>query len=121
MNPIIQIESMDAGQVQTPDVEHRTMLGDTRIINQSNRSVLSSKRGSLDNPNHPANLTHDVIQPSALELVIDDFSATQDRENKPQIVLEGDCYLKTKTERFKKHWAVLTGNELYCYRSKEDS
>jgi len=28
--------------------------------------------------------------------------------------------LKTKTERFKKHWAVLTGNELYCYRSKED-
>lgn len=29
--------------------------------------------------------------------------------------------MKTKTDRYKEHWAVLAGNELYCYRSKGDS
>ena len=30
--------------------------------------------------------------------------------------VEGQCFLKTKTDRYKEHWAVLTGYELYCYR-----
>ena len=34
--------------------------------------------------------------------------------------MEGDCYLKTKTERYKKHWAVLIGNEIYCYKSRDE-
>ena len=34
---------------------------------------------------------------------------------------EGDCYLKTKSERLKKHWAVIMGNELYCYRKRDDT
>jgi hypothetical protein len=42
------------------------------------------------------------------------------REKQQLILIEGECYLKTKTERFKKHWAVLMGNELYCYKSRED-
>jgi hypothetical protein len=29
---------------------------------------------------------------------------------------EGQCFLKTKTDRYKEHWAVMVGNELYCYR-----
>lgn len=29
--------------------------------------------------------------------------------------------LKTKTDRYKEHWCVLNGNELYCYRKKEDA
>jgi len=29
---------------------------------------------------------------------------------------EGVCYLKTKTENYKKHWMVIMGNELYFYR-----
>ena len=33
------------------------------------------------------------------------------------VFLEGECYLKTKTDRFKEHWAVLNGNEIFCYRS----
>ena len=33
---------------------------------------------------------------------------------------EGLCYLKTKTENFKKHWMMLVGNELYFYRKKGD-
>jgi len=34
--------------------------------------------------------------------------------------LENECYLLTKSERYKKHWAVLIGQELYCYKNKED-
>lgn len=34
--------------------------------------------------------------------------------------LEGKCYLKTKTDHFKSHWAVLEGNEIFCYRRKGD-
>ena len=34
---------------------------------------------------------------------------------------EGPCLLKTKTDRYKEHWCVLNGNELYCYRKKEDA
>ena len=36
-------------------------------------------------------------------------------------VFEGQCFLKTKTDRYKEHWAILAGNELYCYRQKGDS
>lgn len=39
-----------------------------------------------------------------------EIQAHQDR------VFEGQCYLKTKTDRYKEHWSVLAGNELYCYR-----
>lgn len=39
-----------------------------------------------------------------------------DYENQEEKVFEGQCYLKTKTDRYKEHWAVLAGNELYCYR-----
>ena len=33
---------------------------------------------------------------------------------------EGQCYLKTKTDRFKEHWAVLLGNDIFCYRNQSD-
>jgi hypothetical protein len=33
---------------------------------------------------------------------------------------ESQCYLKTKTDRYKEHWAIITGNDLYCYRQKND-
>ena len=35
-------------------------------------------------------------------------------------VFEGQCFLKTKTDRYKEHWALLAGNELYCYRQRGD-
>lgn len=35
--------------------------------------------------------------------------------------MEGVCFLKTKTDRFKEHWAVLNGNEIYCYRNAQDT
>jgi len=45
--------------------------------------------------------------------VIDSFSAQIKGNN---VEHSGDCYLKTKTDRFKKHWAVIRSNEIYCYR-----
>jgi hypothetical protein len=30
--------------------------------------------------------------------------------------LAGKCFLKTKTDKFKEHWAVLNGNEVFCFR-----
>ena len=35
--------------------------------------------------------------------------------------MEGICYLKTRTDLFKEHWAVLNGNEIFCYRTKGDT
>lgn len=39
---------------------------------------------------------------------------------KDTVIFESQCLLKTKTDRYKLHWCLLTGNELYCYRQKED-
>jgi hypothetical protein len=36
------------------------------------------------------------------------------------VIMDGVCLLKTKTDRYKQHWCVLAGNELYCYRQEED-
>ena len=43
-----------------------------------------------------------------------------DQNQKDYNFKEGKCYLKTKTNTFKKHYAVILGNELYCYRYKTD-
>lgn len=32
--------------------------------------------------------------------------------------LAGICFLKTKTDKFKDHWAVLNGGEIFCYRDQ---
>jgi len=34
------------------------------------------------------------------------------------VFYEGKCYLKTKTDHFKSHWAVLDGNEILFYRKQ---
>lgn len=34
---------------------------------------------------------------------------------------ESSCLLKTKTDNFKTHWAVLDGNEIYCFRHQADT
>ena len=43
------------------------------------------------------------------------------QEDPDDTFMEGPCYLKTKTDRFKEHWAVLNGNEIYCYRHSQDT
>jgi hypothetical protein len=37
------------------------------------------------------------------------------------LIYEGECYLKTKEDRLKSHWAVLMTNDLYFYRRKNDA
>lgn len=55
-------------------------------------------------------------RPCSLEdEIIEGFGEPNDVENSN--FLEGVCYLKTKTDRFKEHWAVLQGNEIFCYRT----
>ena len=44
-----------------------------------------------------------------------------DTDNSTEVVnYEGQCYLKTKTDSYKKHWMVLLGNELYFQKRKGD-
>ena len=43
-----------------------------------------------------------------------------DYESHEEKQFEGQCYLKTKTDRYKEHWAIITGNDLYCYRNPQD-
>jgi hypothetical protein len=105
MSPQVNVEPLD-GENNSMGVEEDPLQHASHLLTKHS---IGSKRGSA--PNYPQ---------EGLELVIDDFSATQERESKPHVMLEGDCYLKTKSERFKKHWAVLVGNELFCYRQKDD-
>jgi hypothetical protein len=35
-------------------------------------------------------------------------------------MMEGEILLMTKAERFKVHWLVLMGNEIYFFRAKDD-
>jgi hypothetical protein len=48
-----------------------------------------------------------------------DYFGSSDFENAE--TLEGTIFLKTKSDKFKSHWAVLRGNEFYCYRRQQDA
>ena len=50
--------------------------------------------------------------------IINNFSNSPKKQS---LFQESVCYLKTNSNRFKEHWAVLSGNEIYCYRNKGDS
>jgi hypothetical protein len=34
---------------------------------------------------------------------------------------ETPCFLKTKTNNYKSHWALLEGNDIFCYRRQGDT
>ena len=60
-----------------------------------------------------------VIEEGGPQTVVDNFGITD--KNVSYSFFEGECYLKTRADRFKTHWAVIMGNELYCYRNKDDA
>jgi hypothetical protein len=33
-------------------------------------------------------------------------------------MFEGECFLKTRSEKLQKSWGVVMGNEFYCYLDK---
>jgi hypothetical protein len=43
------------------------------------------------------------------------------QEKTQSIFKSGQCYLKTKTDRFKEHWAVHEGSEIFFYRNLNDA
>ena len=51
------------------------------------------------------------------QIVLEGFGGFEDIDSSEDIVEHsGNCYLKTKTESYKKHWMVLQGNELRFFR-----
>lgn len=43
-----------------------------------------------------------------------------DIEQHQKNLFDSMCLLKTKTDKYKEHWATIVGNEIYCYRYKGD-
>lgn len=87
-------------------------------------SVVASKHGSFNNsPAQQSTLissnSAESLSPrqASLEDEIHEGFGLEPTEEKHAVFMEGVCYLKTKTDRFKEHWAVLNGNEIYCYRN----
>ena len=37
-----------------------------------------------------------------------------------EALIQSECLLKTKSDKFKSHWAVIIDKELFCYRKKSD-
>jgi hypothetical protein len=68
----------------------------------------------MDNYNDEEEIASNGDHTQASSGAVQRFGETTD--NLEDQVFEGQCYLKTKTDRYKEHWAVLAGNELYCYR-----
>lgn len=59
-------------------------------------------------------------RPASMEdQIFEGFGCASEGEQEANF-MEGPCFLKTKTDRFKEHWAVLNGNEIFCYRSAHD-
>lgn len=74
----------------------------------------------LVEPNSPVIvLNNNNKQASSDFMILDNFSL-QSRGH-PEVKLEGKCFLKTRTDRFKEHWAVVEGKDLLCYRKQGDT
>ena len=53
--------------------------------------------------------------------MLESFGGFEDCESEEDITEHsGSCYLKTKTESYKKHWMQLSGNELRFFRKQGD-
>lgn len=56
------------------------------------------------------------------QIVLEGFGGFEDVNSDEDIVEHsGNCYLKTKTESYKKHFLVISGNELRFYRKQGDT
>ena len=60
-------------------------------------------------------------QESGDQIILQGFGGYEDEDSEEEVKEEGvKCYLKTKNDHYKKHWMVLTGNELRFYVQKGD-
>lgn len=94
------------GSLRVGSANENSRLGSSQIDNRTNFGASQfSAYGEQSSSEQP-------IVP------IEGFGDVQQHEEN---IFEGQCWLKTKTDRYKEHWAVLAGNELYCYRYKGDT
>jgi len=89
-------------------------LGDVSI--DKSNSVLANRPPTVsDNNETNENETYITSSPNVPLAGFGDISKLENT------VFESSCLLKTKTDKYKEHWAVIVGNELYCYRYKGDT
>lgn len=77
----------------------------------------SSKQIELNEDESPCNRDKKSLQ---FKEKIEPIAGFGDIDQHNDTIMESECLLKTKTDRYKAHWATLIGNELYCYRYKGD-
>lgn len=85
--------------------------------NDNNEGLSRKNRKRL-----PAISASDEPEPTEEEpeqQVIEGFCNYQEKE--VGVFLEGKCYLKTQSDKFKSHWVKLEGNEIFCFRRKDDA
>lgn len=58
-----------------------------------------------------------VVRADLCSDIVDSFSGLAIDDCK----IEGNCLLKTKSDRFKEHWVTVVGKDLLCYRRKGDT
>jgi len=80
------------------------LLEDSPVKTPEHQNSNKSNSGSDNSP-----------QSKQLVTPLQGFGNYQDHA-KDNVIFESPCLLKTKTDRYKVHWCLLTGNELYCYR-----
>jgi hypothetical protein len=91
---------------------------------QQRGSIILLEDSPTKTPEHPySNQSNSESDNSPLSkqtvAPLQGFGNYQDHA-KDNVIFESQCLLKTKTDRYKMHWCLLTGNELYCYRQKGD-
>ena len=50
------------------------------------------------------------------EQIMDSFNKFGD--NKESVDIKNYCYIRNTNDQFRKYWAVVKGNELFCYKEK---
>ena len=60
------------------------------------------------------------LQIERMDSILDSFSDHLNSDTQISF-LESKCFLKTRTDKFKEHWALLQGKDLLCYRRKNDT
>jgi hypothetical protein len=73
-------------------------------------------------PNSPALFSSSrkvsLLADCAQAMILDNFSVSRPSISAP--VIEAGCFLKTRTDRFKEHWAQVVGRDLLCFRKQGD-
>jgi len=102
-------------------VEGRTMQSYDKALISHSPDPISRGQRILDNVNSSPLGSAVLRSNTPNQIILEGFGGFEDVSDEDIVEHEGFCYLKTKTESYKKHWMMLTGNELRFYRKQGDS